>query len=741
MSVNLSEYCSHPGYPYEKHIGNIADSFPDPLHKEIAHFHDAGKLSDKFQNGVLKGTTKTTHALEGAFVYFADCCKQKRPLARDVLTAFWTIAAHHTGLDDYRNFWESRCTDYEELVYVLSDFEENLAQVMERLYGLSNFPAGNICEWFDENKEQIAKLLKEPFGNFFIIRESFSRLIFADRYEAIFKESFHDMNMLDTPSYKDKLKVVFDKFSAKGGTLTEYRNAFRETILTNYYNSKGKRFFIVEAPTGIGKTLTALDLALHITKDKKKKRIITSLPMTSIIDQTQMVYSEILGEDAVLKDHYLADTKNYDDHIDIQKNDFLMNSWANDGIIVTTFNRLFNALFSVSNSDIFKFWTLRDSVVILDEVQTIPRVLIQDVARVLDELSFLMNIDFIVMSATVPEIKRFLAPEKIAVLSSDRFFQDETNNRYILQYDENIPDTDSLIEAVMRAYRGHQSVLCVVNTKKTALQVYKGLKKYFSSELYLLSGYFLPCERERILKEIGEKLGGEKLVLVSTQVVEAGVDLDFDQGFREFAPFSSIIQTAGRINREGKNDPSELTVFPLITSGPYHKIDMCADKVIPWLKQGFPENKLFNVIRQYFKNIIESSNPDPLLLQDIKNLNYKTVSNSFRNNFMTDTPFYVKVFVEICPGLYEQFDEERKMLLAGLNDSDELSRKMRCKVRLRKMMNKLSKYIINVSKFDVVGLSNLWDLDDLYICFYDHLTDYYNVEKGWSVSESSSLMF
>ena len=104
-------------------------------------------------------------------------------------------------------------------------------------------------------------------------------------------------------------------------------------------------------------------------------------------------------------------------------------------------------------------------------------------------------------------------------------------------------------------------------------------------------------------------------------------------------------------------------------------------------------------------------------------------------------PFYVKVFLEIQEGLYEQFDIERKTLLSGLKKSDDLAEKMSYKVRLKKLMNELSSYIINVSKSDVASLGNMWDLDDLYLCMHDQLNDYYDINEGWRVLDSSSEIF
>ena len=192
--------------------------------------------------------------------------------------------------------------------------------------------------------------------------------------------------------------------------------------MDNYRENRDKKIYIIEAPTGIGKTFSALHLALEICRDKNKKRIINALPMTSIIDQTYEEYGLVINDDDLLKFHHLTRSKSYGssegdekketNSLGRQQNDFIAMSWSSDKVIVTTFNQLFNAFYSNKNRDLIKFWTLRDSVVILDEIQAVPRILIQDLIKTILYLSEHFDIDFVIMSATIPAIKNFMPSEK-----------------------------------------------------------------------------------------------------------------------------------------------------------------------------------------------------------------------------------------------------------------------------------------------------------------------------------------
>jgi CRISPR-associated endonuclease/helicase Cas3 len=598
--VNLFEieekYFSHPNYPYKNHIRNIANSFEDERHKITAMYHDLGKLSKAFQTYIdpeHSNKKKTTHALIGALLFLFQ---QGNRLDKNSLPVFLSILNHHGNLEDVNT-----------LAYDLSDKEDLLNEyprLIEKIDEIKSITGieGNIdledcCDFF-ESDDFVQDRNLFGIDSYYCIKEIFSKLIFADKYEAIFKQSYQDTVPFDTKRYLNK---IIHHLSEKVNDLSEVRNSARVDILQNFNINTDKKIFIIEAPTGIGKTFTALHLALEIISKKNKKRLITALPMTSIIDQTFEEYSKIFDADVLLKFHHLAFSKSYkmnhaqekenEQEYFKQKDTFLTKSWADDKVIITTFNQILNLLYSNKNLDLIKFWTLRDSVIVMDEIQAVPRVLLQDFAKTITYLSENLNIDFILMSATVPDIKQFLEPKITAELLDNKYFSLDFNNRYVLQFNNKIETEDALLKSIVQQYKKSNSVLTVVNSKKLASCIYERLKRHYTNKdsLFLLSSNFIPKHREDIIVKISESLKKKhNPILISTQVIEAGVDLDFDYGFREFSPFYSIIQTAGRVNRENRNavkSSATLVVFPEIDFSPYHQNDLLKDEVVELLSK------------------------------------------------------------------------------------------------------------------------------------------------------------
>ena len=745
---------SHPNYPFKNHIKNIADSFDCAEHKKVAYFHDIAKLSNEFQtyiNGATK--TKTTHAFEGAFIYF---CQKGEFLSFDDAANFYAILKHHHDLPNiFEDIIVSHFDNFDELKFTKSNLFRKLKTINKNLnidYEYDEDDLESFCNYFDRVfKKQIDKT--ETVKAYFLFKIRFSKLTFADKYEAIFHEVYKPEKPLEAEKYIKKLENIL-KPKENISVLDDIRNKARIEILRNYHQNDSKKIFIIEAPTGVGKTFAALRLALEIAKEENKHTVITALPFTSIIDQTHTEYQKIFEDDILLKYHHLTDNKAYvvdtEQNQNLQKNDYIASTWAVDNVIVTTFNQLFYAIFSNKNRDLLKFWRLQDSVVILDEIQSIPRVLLKDVAETLKFLSENYNIHFILMSATIPAIKGFLGQEYYAeLLQSEIYYQN--NNRYTIVPNFNMQYEDLKSQIAEKSKK--ESVLCVVNTKYFASKIYEDLSGQKVQNLFLLSTNLIPRHRKRKIEEIKQKLKeGVKVVLVSTQMVEAGVDLDFDTGFREFAPFGSIIQTAGRINRNNREkiyQDFELVVFDLIDhpnleenkkTHPYHDKDMLADKKDILFGGSFAESDILEKIRAYFKEAI-----DRTILLDLetsmKKLEFEAVFELFEQNFMSKIPSLVPVFVELRAGLADVFKNKKIELLRLLREAKNVKEKRNLKVRLKKLDKRLSKYVIDVSRKDIkddikpmFDTREFEDFTNLHVC-PNHLVKKdrkYSYEQGWN---------
>jgi CRISPR-associated endonuclease/helicase Cas3 len=760
--VNLfdieKKYWSHPNYPLQKHLKNIAASFVENSHKETAFFHDIGKLTDEFQKYIKNPdhARRTTHALESALIYLTNKSYKITP---ESFAIFYAILKHHGDLEDTNDFFYDKLSFIDDLLETYPDIEKRLEKICDRISLPLDLDLDEICSLFDK-EEFLQEHGLESFQNYFLIKDVFSRLIFSDKYEAIFKEPYSEKKSCQWETYISNLVKLVE---SKNNKMAFVRNQAREEIINTYSRNKDKSIFIIEAPTGIGKTFSALQLALKICHDKNKKRIINALPMTSIIDQTHEEYNLILERDELLKFHHLTHSKNYispdneeqneKESSSNQQNDFIAMSWSSDMVIVTTFNQLLNIFYSNKNRDLVKFWTIQNSVIILDEIQAIPRILIQDLAKTMSFLSKNFNIDFILMSATIPAIKQYIPQGILAELLDNRYFSMDFNNRYSIQVNTQINDMESLVAATKINYKNNDSLLCVVNSKKLSLDLYSELKKRFpkdipSSELFFLNTNIIPKCRASIISTVKKRLRKkQKTLLVSTQVVEAGVDLDFDFGIREFAPLYSMIQTAGRINREnreGLNKRAKLLVTDKIGYCPYLPADMLKEEILELFSSEINESRILPVLKKYFQIALDRTPPDPLLYQNMRKLEFEKVYHTYLNNFMKAVPNIAPVFIEIEKDLHQTFllridTLHKKMKQPG----ESMEEKMECRSKLKSILKKISQYVINVSKNETDGLQDLHEIVQIKVCPYEFVKNgtKYSCEKGWLGEKTLTLTF
>jgi len=720
--VNLFEVdkniWSHPNKPYIYHIENIANSFNnDKAHKISANFHDIGKLSNEFQRYIRKETKeKTTHSIEGGYLF----CFLTESIDKNFLSIFFSIAKHHGSLpnikDDIYRYSNSNEHDFEK-----EHWSEKLAVIENNL---------NIDSKHDANEfYKLMRMFVDHFENFstleqfFLFKKRYSRLILADKFEAVFSKFYKNLPILPTELIQKNIDKIHNIIEQKQKNApNEFRTKAREAIFENFEIEKDSHIYLIKAPTGVGKTFIALELALKIAqKNAKKRRIITTIPFTSIIDQTHSIYEEIIGDGKVLKYHHLTKQNDDDEKEQFSQKVFLSDIW-HEYFIVTTFNQLLNAFLSNKNKDNLRLETLRDSVIIIDEVQNIPRTLLKDISFVFDEFAKRYNIHFIIMSATMPQIQDMF--EKTMLLSEEFFYADK-KSRYELIHQAGIRDYKSLKDLIINQ---KDSVLCVVNTIEKAKKLHKAIDL---KECYLLTTHQIPKHRSEIIQEIKDRLkNNKKTILIATQLIEAGVDLDFDVGFREFAPFGSIIQMAGRVNREGEKDISKVIIFDYIDDkkAPYERIDLQEEKIKKLLEKSIKESDLLKNLDNYFIDVKNQTNSINLK-ENMKNLEFRTLFDKFNESFMPNQPWKVSLFVEQKNGHFDKFIEDRKKIF------DEYTNKFDAISKVKNLEKDLAFYTISVNQKlinKLIGLKHpIEEKFGRYILPYG--SKYYSKEKGFNM--------
>jgi len=677
-SILFSEFFSHPNKLYVEHITNMFNEEDTTLEREVKRFHDIAKLKNNFQIYIRgdKGVDKN-HSLLSAYLFLLNSSFE----TRDLLFGFLAIASHHANVENFFALNEDNryigkySTNSKELLF--------LDEVLESANALGFYESleGNLAQLEKQTKKYQKYIRSFKFKNSFDYRDFidfkklYASLIYADKFEAIFgikKETKKSIS-------KEILSSYIDAFPYR-----KKRDNFRKYVLNNFDNTH--KLFTLTAPTGYGKTLTALEFALKF----KKEKIIFALPFTSIIDQTEKIVTDIFDKNDIdiFKIHHKTDIDESVPKDRYSQVKFLMSSFSGD-INITTLYQIIFALFGNKNRDNVKFNQFRNSVVIIDEVQAIPYVFRQDFIRLCELISEQMNTVFIFMSATMP-----IMEGEFREISNLDYFKEQ--NRYVLKWLNLENGQDSLMEKV-RDKAQTQHTLCVVNTVKKAQELYLKFRDEF--ECYCLNGYMTDSDKLRVVKEVDARLKQhkDKILLISTQSIEAGIDLDFEVGFREVAPISSIIQTAGRVNRHFGEQQGTLYIFDDICEYSnliYGDLQQISQAIFEVLQNGdVEESNILEISRLYFDKIHKQL--ESLYIEkEIEKLEFFDINKKIEA-LMDGGDFKQLIIVEPYDGFIQEIQDELYRIRREEKD------KFRQKDLVQGEVKKMLQYGVNVNKKEI----------------------------------------
>ena len=646
--ILFDEFWSHPNKLLENHIKNMISPDDDELGKQVKLFHDIAKLKNNFQiyiRDTSNDKLDKNHSLLSAYFFLLNSKFDEVP----TLFGFLAIVSHHGDVVNLMTL-AREANKFFKNQKELEQWDEvaGAAKNIKIYSGLSTKK-----DEFLDRAEKLRQYLvlsqyrhKFTYDDFINFKNLYANLIYSDKFEAIF--SMPKQQSKDIPI--DVLEAGIQNLSPN-----EKRDAFRKFVLNNF--DKERKLFTLTAPTGYGKTLTALNFALKFNKP----RIIYALPFTSIIDQTYDIVAKIYKNSDILvsKAHHKTTIgeENLTQEDRYSKIKFLMESFSGE-INVTTLYQLIFALFGNKNKDNVKFNQLKNSVVIIDEAQAIPYNFRKDFILLCEIISQRLGTIFIFMSATMPVIKS----ENFKEISNLDYFSKQ--DRYVIKWLD-IGGEDELLEKICET-ASDKNTLVVVNTIKKAQGLFAKLRDKFSC--FCLNGYMYDDHKRAAIEAVRCAIDkskvdplASKILLISTQSIEAGVDLDFDIGFREVSPISSIIQTAGRVNRHFGATRGELYVFPEIskfTNLIYGDLYKVSGAILSDLKQKeVQESEILEISNLYFQKIsnqlenlhikseiekLEFENINQKI-EDIMNDNYKqTIIIEPKENFIKD--FEAKIF-------------------------------------------------------------------------------------------------
>lgn len=624
--------------------------------KIVGLYHDIGKYSNEFQKYIRQETKqKIDHSTAGA----RELYKVKDSLN---LIAAFCIAGHHGGIPDIGK-------------PAINEPSTFFSRVESKTIPNYNAYTSEIEVPTANNISSLLPLIaNEKFSVMFYTRMIFSCLVDAD--------------FLDTENFMNDKKFLRGNFKA----LAELKAKFDEYVKDAFCNEKSIRYhepinkrrrkilaectfsgenstenlLSLTVPTGGGKTISSMAFALNNAIKNRRKRIIYVIPYTSIIEQNAKIFSEIFGSENVIEHHSGAE---YEDNI----KKLATENW-DAPIIVTTNVQFFESLFSNRTSKCRKLHNIANSVIIFDETQMLPTEFLKPCVDAINELTTNYNCAAVLCTATQPSLEKLFEGRTITEICSNIEENYNFFRRTTIKVLEEKVSKDKLTELLFEK----RQVLCIFNRKKTVGEIFKNLQD--NENVFYLTTNLCAVHRSETLQKIKNCLAKNlPCRVISTSLVEAGVDLDFSCVYREISGIDNVIQAAGRCNREGKfsKDESFVYVFALENEKPIRNQKLRINAANLACEKYFSELDSLQSIKYYFDCLHkwEGGRLDKAGIKNLcKDLKFKEIAENF------------KLINENTKSIFIPYDENAKEIEQRLLNG-EIN---------RALLRKSNQYIVNV---------------------------------------------
>lgn len=771
MGIDLAEYKSHPDKTLIVHTNGVTEGARRRTSLKLAEvaaiFHDLGKINPNFQRKLYgKVSGYSSHSYLSALAWLCFCHKNQKLVGgwlagdQNLIVAITAIIAHHHGnLPDLatqtsRIFKTGDQNDPTAQLkkFVTSSNEEDLplSDFLQQLQAHESFTIFQEENVFDNlcGVNLYSRAMRDPLELFMNTQFGFASLIEADKRDAgnniqYNKEKHSEYIKHNFASRLDeRLKQLKPK-----SDLDVLRTEMREQAVQNIRAklAEGKRVFTLSAPTGAGKTFMLLRLAAEILqhesrlKDDANFGMIYALPFLSITEQTEAICKKIYqdNKDAVLR----VDSKSSNRRIEeIQRlleanpdeenlselmSEIFSEHTFDHPFIITTFVQLFETLISNRNSTLLRLPNFAHTIFLLDEIQALPPRLYTFFVAYLDEFCRKFDSYAVISTATMPALemhskgepsenpsllfKRYENPHE---LLDTNHFRNEVFNRYriVPLHRENFGIED-LAEEIRSQTK---SCLVVLNTIDDTKQLHKSLTENCDNAFHyvLLNTHFTPRDRRRKIRFCKRQLKYKKrVVLISTQLIEAGVDIDFPVLYRDMCPLPNLIQSAGRCNRNGEEQQGDVFLFELKRESGKSSSALIYGRTLGWfltftkenIKDEVTEREMFDVQQKFFKQVQanlkvglhEPENGEPINM--VKCINELAFAQLGRFRLIDEKVFGEELRYYIPKNLkdHEKFEELHRRLKAlqeiyATRDFKQISyHKSRVEDQLRKLSSQI----------------------------------------------------
>ncbi len=730
------------------------------------YLHDLGKINPSFQRGKMNNEL---------FPETTESSNHSKLSAQKYVDLFYDKIQSRNIEDEQ---------EYYSLIFILYTFAYQISKHHGRLTSFDDFLLKKDNN-FQNAKNSLQKLNIPKFELYILNKLLFSLLVSSDYYATT--EYMADLKSNDFGVFNDKMidqlidrfensnivKQINDfkvnKYKFSDEDINKLRTEMFIESETNLMENLDKNIFYLEAPTGSGKTITSINLALKLLKNKNKtNKLFYIFPFNTLVEQTKKTFDEIFTDivDVEVVNSITPLKKDKEDKQEYEEtkyeNAYINRLFFHSPIILTTHISLFNILFGTSKEDNYPLWQLANSVIIIDEIQSYNNNLWWYMIEFFQKYAKLLNITMIIMSATLPKLDNLLDKSSGFVdliknreyFFGNKLFKERVKIDFSLLKNESFQDSDelrknrinNLLKKIKEEIKNYNKILIEFIKKDTARDFYNELKNSNKEfEIFELTGDDNKAYREFVISKTRKNI---KIIIIATQVIEAGVDIDMDIGFKDISTIDSEEQFMGRVNRSCKKENSKVYFFYLDDEQKVYRGDNR-------LELNLRDSNNFPILREknfqdFYKNVLNriKRNGNSVKqgvyseIENFKNyittLNYAKISKTMTLINSQNYTLYFPFKIDISQYKIKEFENIDSSLMTGnfldgkkvwiaFNDLNKIENFSEMKYKKSKINSLIQFFTFNIIKYNNTEFPCKFDeeIGGIYYIkeYHDYITD------------------